>query len=977
MPITLACTCGKSYPVKDEFAGLQVACPDCGALLTIPLPPGASPPRRVAPPAKATTPPPTTRPARSRARRSSGRNLLVPLLVLAAMLLVLGALAVGLIVLVPMIFRDGKADESRADSSTTEASGTPISVEKPPTSTAPWKGHTAPIRAVSFSVDGRFAISGSGGYAERAGKKTPLVDNSIRYWDAVTGKEHRLLSGFPEGITALAFSPDGHFAVVGCAGRVRDGIWSYGPEFEVHLYDLQAERAVRSFAGSSGEIHCVAISADGRRIVSGGADNSVRVWDAESGKQLHILLGHTKTIYSVCLSSNGKLALSAGGDGTIRLWDLDDGIEVQKYTGHQDIVWSVAFSPDGKQAASAGGRQYTAEGGFVPGARDFVVRLWDVAGGEKIREFRGHTDWIGALAFSHDGKRLLSAGADAVRLWQIASGQELTHFGTAGSFARAAAFAPDDSRALTGGDDATLSVWDLPLGVAELVRDLGGDDVRRRLEAAQALGRLGAEARPAVPILLQTLTDKNEELRKEALASLQRIGPPEAKDVRLLVPVLRDAGFAAGQRYALESLSKLGASAEPAVAALADTLKDPSDEVRIKSAELLGTIGPPARAAAWDALVALLSDADATVRATAAAALPKLGSPGRGEVGTLTKLLTDSREASRRYALTALADIGADAADAVPTLLDAATKDASSELRVLAVIALVKIQPNKKEVIAAFARALADDTGAVAEQAARALAAVGPKNGALPDLLQALEHRNAAVVRIAADALKTAPLDKTQVPLLEKALQSKSAVVRQRAIETLGRLGKDASHAVSPLCDLLKDSSVEERRAIVLTLGKIGPAARDAGPRLVDYLKDNDAAVSRETALTLGRIEAAEVEQAVPLLVHALRITKPDDASQVADRASARQMLLRIGKPAAHGLARALENDFSGGRLNSVVGQANAFARLVAVQTLEEMGAKANVPQVLLALAHLQGKDPIPAIRQAAKKARAQIQSAK
>jgi hypothetical protein len=87
-------------------------------------------------------------------------------------------------------------------------------------------------------------------------------------------------------------------------------------------------------------------------------------------------------------------------------------------------------------------------------------------------------------------------------------------------------------------------------------------------------------------------------------------------------------------------------------------------------------------------------------------------------------------------------------------------------------------------------------------------------------------------------------------------------------------------------------------------------------------------------------------------------------------------MLLRIGKPAAHRLARALDSDFAGGRLNTLDGRAKALARLVAVQILEELGAKANVPDVLRVLADLQGKDPVPAVRSAAKKARAIIQKA-
>lgn len=949
MPITVACTCGKSYPVKDEFAGLQVQCPDCGTVLTIPIPPGFTLTPPAAPPTKHPTPPPPTRPVRSRPPRIRRRSLRTPLLILGVLLLAIGGGAAGLIVLVPKLLQASKDEEGKSERTANGATA------KPPTSSGPWKGHTAPIRALGFSVDGRFVLSAAGGYEERNGTKTPLVDNSLRFWEADSGKEHRLLSGFREAITAAAFSADAHFAVLGCAGA----------SFEVCLYDVQAEQEIRRFPGHTAEIHCVALSADGRRIVSGSADNSVRVWDVENGKPLHCLQGHEKAVYSVSLSTKGNLALSGGGDQTVRLWDIVDGLEVQKFTDHQDPVWAVALSPDGKRAASAGGSG--------EGAKDYTIRIWDAIGGDKVGELRGHTEKVGALAFSPDGQRLLSGGADGVRVWQVGSGKKLTHFGSPGAFVRAVAFAPDARRAVSGSEDGTLQRWELPPGVPDWIRDLSGNEMRRRLTAAQTLGGLGAEARPAIPELLRALTDSNDDLRKEALSALNRVGPPDGKEVALLLPVLRNARFAEGQRYALGVLQKLGSAAEPAVAGLVDALTDADDAVRLKAIELLGTIGPPARSRAWSPLAALLQDADPALRTAAAAALAKLGPPGRDAIGKLLSLLNDRRDDSRRFALTALAGMGIEAVDTVPALRDAATKEEDAELRVLALTALQKIQPYDKDVRETFIRALEDKSAAVCEQAARALAAIGPRNGALPSLLQALEHRNANVVRIVGEALQTAPLEKANVPLFVQALQSKNATVRLHAIEALGRLGGDAAASVNALCDLLKGASVEQRRALVVALGKIGSAARAAGPRLVELLKDDDLLVSRETAMTLAQIEAAEVEQAIPVLVKTLRITKANDPPQLAARQRAHDFLIALGKPAARGLAAALRGEFTGGRLTSEVGKANVEARLAVLQTLADMGDKANVPEVLLALGQVQRTDPIPALRQAAKVVRAKV----
>ena len=86
--------------------------------------------------------------------------------------------------------------------------------------------------------------------------------------------------------------------------------------------------------------------------------------------------------------------------------------EIQKLEGHTDWVWAVAFSHDSQLLASA--------------SLDETVRLWNPATGDELRKLEGHTDSVLAVAFSHDSKLLASASADkTVRLWNPATGDEL------------------------------------------------------------------------------------------------------------------------------------------------------------------------------------------------------------------------------------------------------------------------------------------------------------------------------------------------------------------------------------------------------------------------------------------------------------------------------------------------------------------------------------------------------------------------
>jgi HEAT repeat protein len=163
-------------------------------------------------------------------------------------------------------------------------------------------------------------------------------------------------------------------------------------------------------------------------------------------------------------------------------------------------------------------------------------------------------------------------------------------------------------------------------------------DLRRK--AAEALGRIGPDAKAAVPALTKTLKDTLPEARVNAARALHRIDPATDKStVTVLVELLSDDGYL-NQKSAVEGLAELGKLAVPE---LLQILKSDQENLHGRAARALGEIGPAARDAAPALIEAFRSaeQRDFAFRRTAARALGKIGSEAKAAVPDLVEALQD------------------------------------------------------------------------------------------------------------------------------------------------------------------------------------------------------------------------------------------------------------------------------------------------------------------------------------------------
>src|SRR6266446_1701081 len=249
--------------------------------------------------------------------------------------------------------------------------------------------------------------------------------NAIDFVSTATGVVMKSLPGGGYGLGTVVYSADGKLLAAGS--------YSYGT---IKVWDLASMKEQATFYGQS-PVQSVAFSPDGKLLAT--TSGELRVWETSSGNEIRVLTD--APVNRVVFSADGRwLAANPGGQfpgKTVRIWNTKTWAEAGSFAqengfpvfwmgfseakiapskignawslqfvseGEAHILWAssmaMAVSPDGKWLAQPVGGTGT-------------VEIWDATSGQKQQSIPAHKLAAGKLAFSHDGRWLLTVGQES------------------------------------------------------------------------------------------------------------------------------------------------------------------------------------------------------------------------------------------------------------------------------------------------------------------------------------------------------------------------------------------------------------------------------------------------------------------------------------------------------------------------------------------------------------------------------------
>jgi len=287
------------------------------------------------------------------------------------------------------------------------------------TCSSSFNAHTAPIKWLACTKDGKEAITVSGdrcicawdlelcgkdGGGLCQGPSEPRECRPVRCLPSERGSRMKSFACSSSGEVGAVVLFDSSLAVWDLVtGELRSVLQRRGDRDKTFVH--------------SGGINGVLLSDDGLLALTYSKDCTARVWDVEGGRCQMVLEGHDEDIVAAAMSVAASVAVTGSYDGTARLWDLASGSCTSVLSGHETGVHDVVLSQDAEFVVTLAGQQ---------------TRVWEVETGTLLHTFAsGLEQDSGVLpmaVFDSSSAMILTAIEERLSVWDIRSGQLLYVF---------------------------------------------------------------------------------------------------------------------------------------------------------------------------------------------------------------------------------------------------------------------------------------------------------------------------------------------------------------------------------------------------------------------------------------------------------------------------------------------------------------------------------------------------------------------
>jgi WD40 repeat protein/serine/threonine protein kinase len=209
----------------------------------------------------------------------------------------------------------------------------------------------------------------------------------------------------------------------------------------------------------AGNLTDLAVTPDGKSLVSSAWDKTVRIWNLPSLDCRQILTGHAQAVAAIAISPDGRTLVTGGRDGRVGVWELPAGRNIRWIDLAGSDVWSVAISPDGRLCAVAS---------------DNIVKIYELGTGFCVQSLEGHTGLVSEARFQTASRIVTVSWDGTMTTWDSNTGSPLSCVELYASGLLNVEISPSGGSALVGCEDGTLHLVNLVTGTHVAFRGHGG-----------------------------------------------------------------------------------------------------------------------------------------------------------------------------------------------------------------------------------------------------------------------------------------------------------------------------------------------------------------------------------------------------------------------------------------------------------------------------------------------------------------------